>query len=79
MKFKIGFATIAALAVSAVPVTASAHNVGHNHSHQSSNNGGNQLVGGLFGALQAVSSAVQLRSVVIVATALSSERSLAEP
>jgi len=51
MSFKLGFTALAAIAVIAVPVTASAHDNGYHHSHQNSSNADNQLVGGLIGAV----------------------------
>jgi hypothetical protein len=51
MSFKIGFTMLAAIAVVAVPVTASAHDNGYYHSHQNRGNADNQLVGGLIGAV----------------------------
>ena len=50
MKFKIGFAIAAVVSLGVAPM-ASAHNTGFAHTHQTnSNNGGQQLAGGLIGA-----------------------------
>lgn len=51
MKFKVGCVIATVAALTAMPVTASAHDNGYQHSHHKQNNGDQQLVGGAIGAV----------------------------